>query len=275
MADETLAHTARKNRTVICTVLFADIIGFSQRSVGDQKVIKEHFNEIMGQAVKNIAAVDRMVIDSGDGLALCLFGDPEEGMFTALAIRDGFAQERPLNVPGYDVRIGINLGPIKVVTDLNDRFNAIGDGINVAQRVMNFAQPGQVLCSRSYFEIVSRLSDDFARLFEYCGIRHDKHVREHDVYEVRSPMAPGSSGFEMPESEVVPISPKPEIGSETREKLAILLAKFEGPMAKVLVRQACEAASSPEEAVQRIAKEMSNPTEAAEFVRLSKNCFVI
>ena len=49
---------------------------------------------------------------------------------------------------------------------------------------MSFAKPGQVLVSRSYFEVISRLSQEYAKLFHYEGSRADKHVREHQVYSV-------------------------------------------------------------------------------------------
>ena len=80
--------------------------------------------------------------------------------------------------------MGINLGPVRLVKDINGQPNIIGDGINVAQRVMSFARPGQVLVSRSYYEVVSRLSDESSKLFSYEGSRTDKHIREHEVYAV-------------------------------------------------------------------------------------------
>jgi hypothetical protein len=69
--------------------------------------------------------------------------------------------------------------------------NIIGDGINVAQRVMSFADPGQLLVSRSFYEVVSCLSRDYMNLFRHEGSRTDKHVREHEVYSVvgGTPMA--------------------------------------------------------------------------------------
>ena len=76
------------------------------------------------------------------------------------------------------------MGPVKLVQDINGQRNLIGDGINVAQRVMSFANPEQVLVSRSYFEVISRLSQEYAKLFHYEGSRADKHVREHQVYSV-------------------------------------------------------------------------------------------
>ena len=82
------------------------------------------------------------------------------------------------------VRLGVNLGPVRLVKDLNGQMNIIGDGINVAQRVMSFARPGQLLVSRSFYEVVSCLSRDYMNLFRHEGSRTDKHVREHEVYSV-------------------------------------------------------------------------------------------
>ena len=60
----------------------------------------------------------------------------------------------------------------------------IGDGINVAERVMSFAGQGQVLVSRSFYEVVSLLSKDYATLFRKEESRTDKHERAHDLYAV-------------------------------------------------------------------------------------------
>jgi hypothetical protein len=80
--------------------------------------------------------------------------------------------------------MGINLGPVSLMKDLNGSDNVIGDGINVAQRVMSFAGSGELLVSRVFYDIVSRLSDDYAAMFKMEGSRTDKHERAHDVYSV-------------------------------------------------------------------------------------------
>ncbi len=103
-------------------------------------------------------------------------GDPEDALFASMAVRD--------SAGALAARLGVNLGPVRLVKDLNGQLNIIGDGINVAQRVMSFARPGQLLVSRSFFEVVSCLSRDYASLFHHEGARTDKHVREHDVYSV-------------------------------------------------------------------------------------------
>ena len=87
------------------------------------------------------------------------------------------------------MRLGINLGPVRLVKDINGQPNIIGDGINVAQRVMSFSEPGQIVVSRSFYEVVSCLSEGYGRLFHYEGSRTDKHVREHEIYTVQATSA--------------------------------------------------------------------------------------
>lgn len=174
----------RLNKTSICTVIFLDIVGYSKATDAEQIAHKKQFNRLISEAIKNIAQNDRILIDTGDGAAIALLGAPEEALFISMTIRDGIHE---LNRKAPDpllVRIGINLGPVRVVKDINGRPNIIGDGINVAQRVMSFADENQILVSRSYYEITSRLSKEITELFTYSGVKQDKHVREHEVYAI-------------------------------------------------------------------------------------------
>jgi len=173
------------NQTVVGSVLFLDIVEYSKKSVMEQLRIKQRFNGLLTEAMAHIAPRDRIILDTGDGAAVSFLGNPEEALFVAAAMRNAISLSDPAD--HVAVRYGINLGPLRLVKDINGQLNIIGDGINVAQRVMSFAAPGQILSSRSYYEVVSCLSEDYAPLFSYEGSRTDKHVREHDVYAVGIP----------------------------------------------------------------------------------------
>lgn len=177
----------RLYKTSICSVVFLDIIDYSLKPVSEQIEGKQFFNALISEAIKDIAEADRIILDTGDGAAIALLGAPEEALFISLTIRDGILKHNQEHQHPLHVRIGINLGPVRVVSDINGRPNIIGDGINVAQRVMSFAEPNQILVARSYFEVTSRLTKDITNMFSYSGIKHDKHVREHEVYVIRSP----------------------------------------------------------------------------------------
>ena len=163
-------------RTLVCSVLFLDIVEYSKKPVSDQLTLKQEFNRLLSKALEQVPQRDRIILDTGDGAAVTFMGDPEDALFASMAVRD--------TAGAIAVRLGVNLGPVRLVKDLNGQMNIIGDGINVAQRVMSFAQPGQLLVSRSFYEVVSCLSRDYANLFHHEGARTDKHVREHDVYSV-------------------------------------------------------------------------------------------
>ncbi|HZD21385.1 MAG TPA: adenylate/guanylate cyclase domain-containing protein [Burkholderiales bacterium] len=163
-------------RTLVCSVLFLDIVEYSKKPVSEQLQLKQEFNRVLTKSLEPVPARDRIILDTGDGAAVTFMGDPEDALFASMAMRDGAG--------ALAVRLGVNLGPVRLVKDLNGQLNIIGDGINVAQRVMSFARPGQLLVSRSFYEVVSCLSRDYASLFHHEGARTDKHVREHDVYSV-------------------------------------------------------------------------------------------
>ena len=174
----------QSNRTFVCSALFLDIVEYSKRSVAEQMTLKQRFNALLGQVLQNVAVNDRIVLDTGDGAAISFLGNPEDALFAAMSLRDAISAESAASPTVLAIRIGINLGPVRLIKDLNGQINIIGDGINVAQRVMSFAEPGQILISRSYYEVVSRLSPEFSQLFQYEGARTDKNVREHEVYTV-------------------------------------------------------------------------------------------
>src|SRR5260221_5398244 len=161
-------------RTVVCSVLFLDLIGYSKKAVAEQHEAKHQFNSALTEALDLLKRRDRVIVDTGDGAAVVFLGDPEDAMIVGLAMRSGRVA----------MRLGINLGPVRLISDLNDQTNVIGDGINVAQRVMSFAEPGQLLVSHSYFEVVTRVSEHYKRLFVRVGMLQDKHVRDHDIYLV-------------------------------------------------------------------------------------------
>lgn len=177
----------RGNKTIMCSVLFLDIVEYSKKSVTGQISLKDRFNNYLSGAICDVPMTDRIILDTGDGAAINFLGDVEDALKAALSLRESLLNERPDVGHPLLVRMGINLGPVCLVRDINGQPNIVGDGINVAQRVMGFADPAQILVSRSYYDAVSRLSPQYAGMFHYQGSRTDKHVREHEVYAIGYP----------------------------------------------------------------------------------------
>jgi TonB family protein len=176
------------SRTFIGSVVCVDLVGYSTRSVAQQISIKDAFNRVLGQALQHVPEDDRIILDTGDGAAISFLGDPEQSLAVGLALRDATLANAAALGAANDaqgpVRMGINLGPVRLAVDMNGYPKIIGDGLNVAERIMSFARPGQIAVSRSFFEMVSRLSDENAKLFRLEGTRTDKNAREHQVYVI-------------------------------------------------------------------------------------------
>jgi len=177
----------QEKRTWLCAVVFLDVVGYTKGSVEQQIKIKDHMNSVVEKSIEGVDEIDRIIVDSGDGAAICFLGDPEDSLFCAVKLRDGFDLLSNQETAQYEVCIGVNLGPVKVVKDVNNRRNVLGDGINVAQRIMSFAGSGQIFVSRSFYEVISCLSQEYENLFHYQGKKRDKHEREHAVYEFNIP----------------------------------------------------------------------------------------
>ncbi len=210
------------SRNVICSVVFVDLVEYSKKSVAEQLELKDRFTALLADALKDIAINDRIVLDTGDGAAMSFLGDPEDALFVGMSLRDALkvGNGEPDGAEEAPIRMGINLGPVRLVRDINGHPNIVGDGINVAQRIMSFAEPGQILASRSYYDVVSCLSDEYAKLFSYEGSRTDKHVREHEVYivgESESALKQARSGLEHRAAQTHPrLRAQPAAGGPSR-----------------------------------------------------------
>ena len=164
------------NRTLVCSVLFMDIVGYSKHGVDEQVRLKRKLNTVLNEALDQVPPNERIAVDTGDGAAISFLENPEAALFAALVVLDHAAEVR--------VRMGINLGPVTLMPDINGRDNMVGDGINAAERVMSFATDGQLLVSRSFYEVVRHLSHEYADLFREQTPVADKHGRYHEIYAV-------------------------------------------------------------------------------------------
>ena len=261
----------RNNRTWLCTVLFMDIVGYSKLSVDRQMMVKQNFSTLVSDALRSLPNEDCIKLDTGDGLAMCYLGAPEDVLYVAVGLRDAFIDVNAICGACYSVRLGINLGPVKILEDINGQRNTIGDGINAAQRIMSFAQPNQLLVSRAYYDVISCLSEGNPRMFAYIGVHNDKHVRKYDVYEVLAHQDGEHAGVVVADNEEVATAatpPHPDANLDERilkivqEQLALII----GPMACVLVKRAMRRSSSLDQLYQLLAREIPTEQERERFL---------
>lgn len=273
-----MAHDPIPDRTFICSVVFLDIISYSKESVSQQMVWKREMNTYLGEAIRGIPESERVILDTGDGAALCFLGDPEIALGVALQVQDDVVEKGSLLSPPMLVRFGVNLGSVRLIRDLNGQQNIVGDGINVGQRVMSFAETNEIMASRSFYEVVSCLTNEYKKLFHYHGICKDKHQREHECYRVISEqhearlkastppeLANAVAGdAERPYCEIV-LSP------QSLRALEETLMPYVGPMAKILVSKVTKSVANLTEMCLMLGQQIPDEQQRNAFIGKAMN----
>jgi len=145
-------------------VLFLDIVGYSKRRTDQQQTLVSQLNQVVRESgeFQRAEAADRLIkIPTGDGMALVFYKSPEQPVQCALEISASLEAH-----PELRVRMGIHSGPVSAVTDLNNRTNAAGIGINIARRVMDCGDAGHILLSK-------RLAEDLEQYGNWQPQLHD------------------------------------------------------------------------------------------------------
>jgi hypothetical protein len=94
---------------------------------------------------------------------------------------------------------------------------------------MSFAEPGQILVSRSYYEVVSCLSEGYVQLFHYEGSRTDKHVREHEVYAVEASGAALEMAASATPHKPAPVEDKPAVTDKLSHTATLITDSLRKP----------------------------------------------
>jgi adenylate cyclase len=112
-------------------------------------------------------------------MALIFYNSPEQPVNCALEISRALRNSSEL-----PVRMGVHSGPVSAVTDLNDRTNAAGVGINVAQRVMDCGDTGHILLSKRVAEDLQQYSRWRPHLYDLgeVEVKHGERVHVFNFY---------------------------------------------------------------------------------------------
>jgi TolB-like protein/class 3 adenylate cyclase/Flp pilus assembly protein TadD len=143
--QDTAAEPAPDLQLEIAHLLLIDVVGYSKLLVNEQIELLQELKQIV-RSTETFRAAEAsgefIRVPTGDGMALVFFHSPEEPARCALEISRGLQDH-----PSIHLRMGVHSGPINRVTDVNDKTNIAGPGINVAQRVMDCGDAGHILLS--------------------------------------------------------------------------------------------------------------------------------
>ena len=165
------------SRTLVCSVLFAELAGYAQLPASEQLRRKRVLKAQVAQELVQVPMAERVVQEIESGIAVAFLVDAEAALATAIGLQAGAGN--------LALRIGLTLGTVHAVQDLNGQTAIVGEAVNDAQRVAAHAATGQALAAGAYREVVSRLSPDHAAVFRVVALRSDARGREHELFEVR------------------------------------------------------------------------------------------
>jgi hypothetical protein len=145
-------------------LLLIDVVGYSKLLVNEQVEVLQELNRIVRStpSFRMAEANGKLIrLPTGDGMALIFFRSPEEPAQCALEIHAASKSQLHLQL-----RMGVHSGPVNQISDVNDRSNVAGTGINVAQRVMDCGDAGHILLSQ-------HVADDLAQYRHWQPYLHD------------------------------------------------------------------------------------------------------
>ena len=190
----------------LTTILAADVVGYSRLMAADESgtvaQLKAHRKELLDP--KTTEHHGRVVKLMGDG-TLMEFGSVIDAVKFAVDVQKAMA-ERNSDVPDERqiiYRIGINIGDVIVEDD-----DIYGDGVNVAARLEQLADPGGICIARNVFnQVKNKLDVNFRDIGEQKLKNIPEAVRAYQI--VMGSKDPGPAAVKR--DEPLPLPDKPSI----------------------------------------------------------------
>jgi len=138
----------------LAALMFTDIVGSVelQRQLGTEaytRYVRRH-DAIFKECLESVSDAG-ILNETGDGF-LVRFSDPSDAVSTALRLQHRLRDERCEGQP-IRLRIGLNMGMVTEMEEaIRGETRVVGMAINLAARVMEIADAGQILMTRSVYD---------------------------------------------------------------------------------------------------------------------------
>src|SRR5438094_2113100 len=186
------AETKKEIELEIGHVLFIDIVGYSKLLIDEQRDYLHALNEVVRRtdSFRAADAAGKLTrLPTGDGMARVFATTPDAPVSCALQISNALRSH-----PELGVGMGIHSGPVSGTTDVNDRSNVAGAGINLAQRVMDCGDAGHILLSKHVADDLEQYRQWRSHLHDLgeCELKHGVRMSVVNLFtlEAGNPAAP-------------------------------------------------------------------------------------
>jgi len=186
--------TDDKVKRRLTTILCADVHGYSRLMGADEAgtlgTLRRYRSAIAGLVERH----DGRIVNTWGDAVIAEFASVVEAVQCAVEIQQEISNQDsdPADAQQMRFRIGINLGDVMV-----DGSDIFGDGVNIAARLQELAEPGGVVVSASvYDQVHNKLSVGF----DCLGQQQMKNVAPVMSYRVTTGRAVGRGGFGVDEN---------------------------------------------------------------------------
>ncbi|MBS0523989.1 MAG: adenylate/guanylate cyclase domain-containing protein [Proteobacteria bacterium] len=197
--------TDDKVKRRLTTVLCADVHGYSRLMEADEAGTLATLRRYRAAIAGLVERHDGRIVNTWGDAVIAEFASVVEAVQCAVEIQQEISnrQPDPQQAQPMRFRIGINLGDVMV-----EGADIYGDGVNIAARLQELAEPGGIVVSRTvYDQVHNKLSVGF----DYLGQQQVKNVAPVTTYRVamggRAVGPRSAPGDESPAPRAEPVVP--------------------------------------------------------------------
>ncbi|WP_087003218.1 adenylate/guanylate cyclase domain-containing protein [Rhizobium sullae] len=154
----------------LAAIMVSDIVGYSSLMEDAEERTADRVARCQELITEKVVALGGRVFNTAGDACLAEFGSPINALRCAAEIRNALAGSENMVSDPLRLRFGLHLAD--VVVRGND---LVGDGVNVAARIQQVAEPDCICVSGAFFDNIRRNSPF---VFEDVGDRHLKNLSE-------------------------------------------------------------------------------------------------
>ena len=137
----------------LATIMVADVVGYSRMMEQAEEETAAHLDVCQNLITETVQAGGGRIFNRAGDAALAEFPSPINAVKAAVGIREGLAALPPEIAHNMKMRFGLHLADVMVSGD-----DLLGDGVNLAARIQQGADPDTIHLSQTLFDQIKRNS---------------------------------------------------------------------------------------------------------------------
>ena len=169
---------------------FTDIVAGSNPTIPTKNQVKKIIvlNELLlrTETFSKRDPQSTVALPTGDGYAIGFSDSPEKPIHLAMELHKALNRynESQRGNEKLLIRVGIDMGPVYVIKDINNMDNVWGPGIILTRRVMDLAGDMNIFASARIAEDILKLSAEYKKILHPIGSYNIKHGEELQLFNI-------------------------------------------------------------------------------------------